>query len=165
VNVLFVCTGNVARSPAAELIFRELAAPDTRHATRSVGTGWAAVRRLTTREMAWADVVAVMERAHVAHIQQFWPDHARKVRILNVPDDYDPSEGELHAVLREKIKTLLDSLADLARRPAISASLASRTSIPEDPPRQILHSAVQTPSGAHPPPSGSARRLDDGGPS
>ena len=120
-NVLFVCTGNVARSPAAEVVFRELAGADKRHAARSVGTGWAAVRRLTTRELAWADVVAVMERAHVAHIQQFWPDHVRKVRILDVPDDYDPSEGELHAVLREKIKALLESLVDGARRPGIAA--------------------------------------------
>ena len=120
-NVLFVCTGNVARSPAAEVVFRELEGPDNRHATRSVGTGRVAVRRLTTRELAWADVVAVMERAHVAHIQQFWPDHVRKVRILDVPDDYDPSEGELHAVLREKIKALLESLVDGARRPGIAA--------------------------------------------
>ena len=120
-NVLFVCTGNVARSPAAEIVFRELAGADNRHATRSVGTGWAAVRRLTTRELAWADVVAVMERTHVDHIKQFWPDHVRKVRILDVPDDYDPSEGELHAVLREKIKALLESLVDPGRRPGITA--------------------------------------------
>ena len=119
-NVLFVCTGTVARSPAAELVFRELAGSDHRHVTRSVGTGRAAVRRLTTRELAWADVVAVMERAHVAHIREFWPDHLRKVRILDVPDDYDPSEGELHAVLREKIQTLLASLVDPARRPGDS---------------------------------------------
>jgi predicted protein tyrosine phosphatase len=121
VNVLFVCTGNVARSPAAEVVFRELAGPDKRHVTRSVGTGWAAVRRLTTRELAWADVVAVMEQTHVAHIQRFWPDHVRKVRVLDVPDDYDPSEGELHAVLRQKIQALVESLVDVARRPGISA--------------------------------------------
>jgi predicted protein tyrosine phosphatase len=116
VNVLFVCTGNVARSPAAEVVFRELAGADRRHATRSVGTGWAAVRRLTTRELAWADVVAVMERTHVDHIKQFWPDQVRKVRILDVPDDYDPSEGELHAVLSEKLQALLASVDALARR-------------------------------------------------
>jgi len=122
VNVLFVCTGNVARSPAAERVFRELAGLSSRHVTRSVGTARAAVRRLTTRELAWADVVAVMERGHLTHIERFWPDHLRKVRILDVPDDYDPSEGELHAVLREKIKALLDSLVDLAHRPGIPAS-------------------------------------------
>jgi predicted protein tyrosine phosphatase len=121
VNVLFVCTGNVARSPAAELVFRELAGSGSRHATRSVGTGHAAVRRLTTRELAWADVVAVMERDHMAHIQQYWPDHLRKVRILDIPDDYDPSEGELHALLREKLRALLGSLDDLARRSGRSA--------------------------------------------
>ena len=107
--------GNVARSPEAELVFRELAGSASLHVARSVGTARAAVRRLTTRELAWADVVAVMESAHLAQIERFWPDHLRKVRILDVPDDYDPSEGELHTLLREKIKALLESLVDAPR--------------------------------------------------
>ncbi len=71
----------------AEAIFRELTATDRRHEARSVGTGARAARRLTTRDLAWADVVAVMELAHLAEIRRHWPDHARKVRVLGVPDD------------------------------------------------------------------------------
>jgi len=104
---LFVCTGNVARSPMAEAIFGELTRGDRRHEARSAGTGGRAARRLTTRDLAWADVVAVMEASHLVAIRERWPDHARKVRVLGVPDDYDPDEPDLRALLAEKVRGLL----------------------------------------------------------
>jgi predicted protein tyrosine phosphatase len=106
VNVLFVCTANVARSPMAEAVFRELAA-DRGHRTRSAGLAPGATRRLTTRDVAWADVVAVMEDAHLAAIRRRWPRHAAKVTVLGVPDEYDPGETELRALLRERVARLL----------------------------------------------------------
>ena len=109
-KVLFVCTGNIARSPAAEAAFRELVGPAAGHETRSAGTGSAATRRLTTRELAWADVVAVMEAEHLAEIRRFWPNHARKVRVLGIPDDYDPGEELLREFVRQKVEHLLAEL-------------------------------------------------------
>src|SRR5262245_41878589 len=111
-NILFVCTENVARSPMAEAIFRQLTDGDRRHEARSAGTDARATRRLTTRDLAWADVVAVMERRHLALIRERWPDHARKVRLLGVPDDYDPEESELRALLTEKVRELLPGARD-----------------------------------------------------
>lgn len=78
-----------------------------RHETRSAGTASAATRRLTTQELAWADVAAVMEPAHLAEIRRFWPNHARKVRVLGVPDDYDPGEEPLREFVRQKVEHLL----------------------------------------------------------
>lgn len=133
-NLLFVCTKNIARSPLAEAICRDLAAeaaaPRTaasaasaaasgagpapaavpRLDVRSAGIASSAARRLTTRDMAWADVVAVMEPEHLEHIRRHWPDHAAKVRVLDVPDDYVPDEPELRELLTAKVRALLEDL-------------------------------------------------------
>jgi FlaA1/EpsC-like NDP-sugar epimerase/predicted protein tyrosine phosphatase len=109
-NVLFVCSENLVRSPVAEAIFRELVGADRRHMARSAGTASYASRRVTTRELAWADVVAVMEPAHLTAIGEHWPDHAGRALVLGVPDDYSRSELELRAVLTPKIRQLIEAL-------------------------------------------------------
>ena len=117
IKVLFVCTANVARSPMAAEIFLGLAGHDAPHAARAVGTASWAMRRLTTRDLAWADVVAVMEPRHLAEIRRHWPDHAGKVRVLDVLDDYDPGEPELRDLLTGKVKALLAELGDSPHAP------------------------------------------------
>jgi len=94
---------------AAE-IFLKLAGLDSAFAARSVGTMAEGMRRLTTRQLAWADAVAVMETRHLAEIRSLWPDQVGKVRVLAVPDDYDPGEPELRDLLTEKLKVLLAEL-------------------------------------------------------
>jgi len=115
-NVLFVCTGNVARSPMAARLFRELSRAPGRFVARSAGTDPRAPRPLTTRELAWADVVAVMEAEHLATIRQHWPDQVGKVRVLGVPDDYDPEEPALRRVLLPRVQALLGELERAAPR-------------------------------------------------
>jgi len=107
-KVLFVCTENVARSRAAETLFRELQGGTGRHEVRSVGTASHAARRLTTRDLAWADVVAVMEPRHLDAIRQHWPHHAEKVMVLEINDFFLPDEVELREALEAKIRKLLD---------------------------------------------------------
>jgi predicted protein tyrosine phosphatase len=109
-NVLFVCTHHVARSPTAAALFSELAGTTSLHVARSVGLATGASRRLTTRELAWADVVVVMEPAHLALIARRWPQQVAKVRTLDVPDDYDPGEPDLRALLTPKLRALLAEL-------------------------------------------------------
>jgi predicted protein tyrosine phosphatase len=109
-NVLFVCTENQARSPMAEGLFYELVGTDARHVARSAGIASHASRRLTTRELAWADVVVVMEERHRELIHRYWLNHVGKVLVLEVPDDYEPGESELRAMLAPKITALIEEL-------------------------------------------------------
>jgi protein-tyrosine-phosphatase len=107
-NVLFVCTENVARSRVAERLFRELQGSAGRHAVRSVGTAPHAARRLTTRDLAWADVVGVMEAGHLDIIRKYWPRYAGKIVVLGVADFFLPEEVELRQALEAKLRMLLD---------------------------------------------------------
>ncbi len=114
-NVLFVCTENIARSPMSEALFRELLGHDTRHRARAVGTASHALRRLTTRDLAWADVVAAMEETHRRVIRTRWPDHAHKVVVLDVPDHFGPGDPELRETVAPKIRALVGELDARAR--------------------------------------------------
>src|SRR2546426_12820061 len=107
-KVLFVCTENVARSRAAETLFHELQGTSARHEVRSVGTASHAARRLTTRDLAWADVVGAMESRHVEMIRRYWPHHAGKVVVLDVIDLFLPEEAELREALESKLRMLLE---------------------------------------------------------
>jgi predicted protein tyrosine phosphatase len=98
----------------AETVFRELTEGQGSCEARSAGLGAGAVRRLTTRDLAWADVVAVMEPVHLVEIRRYWPAQAGKVLVLGVPDDYDPGEPELRALLWTRIRVLADQFG-LAR--------------------------------------------------
>ena len=49
--------------------------------------------------MAWVDVVAVMESEQFAYGRRRWPDHAKKIRVLDVPDDCVPEEPEVRELL------------------------------------------------------------------
>jgi len=109
-NVLFVCTENIARSPMAAALFTELLGSDARHHARSVGVASHAKRRLTTRELAWADVVAVMEMQHLELIRMQWPDSEVKIVVLDVPDLYKPSDAALRDLLMPKIQALIEEL-------------------------------------------------------
>lgn len=108
-RVLFVCSANVARSRTAEDVFRQIAG-HRGHETRSAGTAFSAARRLTTRDMAWADLVAVMEERHLGQIRRAWPGHVQKVRVLDIPDDFNRGEVELRDVLTERIHAVLGDL-------------------------------------------------------
>ncbi len=55
-------------------------------------------------------MVAVMEPEHLAEIRRFWPHHARKVRVLGIPDDYDPGEALLREFVAQRVRDLLAEL-------------------------------------------------------
>ena len=51
-----------------------------------------------------------MEPEQAAFIRERWPGHARKVRILGIPDVYMPDDPELKDLLTQHILALLAEL-------------------------------------------------------
>jgi predicted protein tyrosine phosphatase len=105
VRLLFICTGNVARSPAAEAVIRELA-PGA-HETRSAGISPFCPRPVTDADLEWADLVGVMEPDHAVFIAERWPRLARKVRVLDVEDRYHRDDPALRALLESRLSDLM----------------------------------------------------------
>lgn len=108
-TILFVCTGNLCRSPMAEGLLRaKLARDAARRGWRVASAGTWAVdgraasehaiaemarrgieiddhrsRSVTRERMAQADLVLAMTRNHVEALESAFPDQAHKVHLLS----------------------------------------------------------------------------------
>ena len=101
-NLLFVCSKNQWRSPTAERIYQK----DVRCQVRSAGTSSKAQRRVNAKDLAWADLVFVMEKRHRALLRQRFPDEMNDVElhVLDIPDDYPFMDPELIQLLKTSIE-------------------------------------------------------------
>ena len=110
-RVLFVCALNQWRSPTAEHLYRD----DARLQVRSAGVRADARRRVSQSDLAWADVVFVMDREQKRWIQeQFRSVQLPDIRILDVPDEFTYMDPRLQAALRAAIDPEIDALLSLA---------------------------------------------------
>ncbi len=105
INVLFVCSRNQWRSPTAEKIYGS----DARVNVRSRGTTRAAARTISAGDLAWADVVMVMEDKHRKRILSDFP-HASKsapIHVLDIPDEYHFMDAELIDLLKSAVDPIV----------------------------------------------------------
>jgi len=108
-RVLFVCALNQWRSPTAEVLYRD----DPRLEVRSAGIRRGAKRRLTEKDLRWAQVIIVMERAHRQWIQnRFRATELPPIQVLDIPDDLEYMNPELQRLLRLAIDPEIASLLD-----------------------------------------------------
>ena len=106
-RLLFICSRNQWRSPTAERVFR--GRPDLE--VRSAGVSDKARRRVSERDLAWADLVLVMEKKHKRMLdQRFGRDVAREIEVLDIPDDYKAMDPELVELLEERVAEVLARL-------------------------------------------------------
>ena len=116
--ILFVCTGNICRSPTAEAVLRHLAAeeglelriasagigdwhvgsaPDERAQRHAKSRGYdlsaLRARQVSKRDFAEFDLILAMDRSHLRKLERMAPpEHRHKVRLFlpaqDVPDPY-----------------------------------------------------------------------------
>ena len=104
-RALFICTHNRLRSPTAEQVFASWPGVET----DSAGVGADADVPLSPEQLAWAEIVFVMEKAHRNRLSAKFRRHLNGKRIvcLDIPDDYDYMQPELVRLLEKKVAPFL----------------------------------------------------------
>lgn len=96
-KVLFVCNQNQNRSKTAEGLFKD------KFETKSAGLF--NEKPVTEKQLAWADVIVVMEDFQRTEIANRFPGQYIQKRILslNIPDIYLYNQQELIMLLKTKL--------------------------------------------------------------
>lgn len=112
-KLLFVCSRNQWRSPTAERIYAHAPEFDV----RSRGVSKSAVRRLTSGDIAWADVIFAMEHTHKTRIVSLYRDGGDAlgsipiIHVLNIPDEFRFMDPELIELIESAVPQGLLSFA------------------------------------------------------
>jgi len=106
-HVLFVCGRNKRRSPTAEAIFAGFPGVEV----DSAGLSDDSVSPLDADQIAWADIIFVMERGHLGRLKSRFGRHLKASRVvcLNIPDKYEFMDARLITLLKAKVTPLISS--------------------------------------------------------
>jgi predicted protein tyrosine phosphatase len=104
-RALFICSQNRLRSPTAEAVFAAWPGVET----DSAGLGGDASVPLSTEQIAWANIIFVMEKAHRTRLSMRFKAHlnGKRVICLDIPDYYEYMQPELIKLLEAKVGRFL----------------------------------------------------------
>ncbi len=103
-NILVVCGRNKKRSRTAECIFKN----DNRFSIRSAGVSPKSDRKISEKDLNWANLILVMETAHRAKISNLYRHvDLPAIEVLDIADDYEFMDEELVEMLRDRINVTL----------------------------------------------------------
>ncbi len=103
-NILVVCGRNKKRSRTAESIFKN----DNRFSIRSAGLSPKSDRKISEKDLNWADLIFVMETGQRAHLWGLYRHmELPPIEILDIPDDYEFMDEELIELLTSRINDTL----------------------------------------------------------
>ena len=107
-RLLFLCGRGRQRSPTAEQVFGHFAGVET----RSAGVSSDADEPLSAEDVAWADVIFVMERPQQAKLKRAFNTALRGKRVvcLNIADEYDYMDATLVGLLRQRVPRSVPAL-------------------------------------------------------
>ena len=140
-KVVFVCTGNICRSPMGEALLRHSLAergcnsievssvgtwayggnpamPEAVETMRALGIDMSQHRSrdVDTEEMAAADVIVVMTSVHVRELKTAIPDDMSKVLMLKELAEITPAEVPEGATPKDRLRALLTGTKPQSRR-------------------------------------------------
>ena len=112
IKVLFVCSKNQWRSPTAEAVYRD----DSRLEVRSRGTATSARQTVRAADLAWADLVLVMEDKHRSRLLAQFPGETKflQIEVLHIPDDYHFMDPELVEMIQTAAEPVIAPLVTKA---------------------------------------------------
>ncbi|MBC7890516.1 MAG: protein tyrosine phosphatase [Ferruginibacter sp.] len=105
-NILFVCSKNLSRSPTAEMIYKDHDDINV----KSAGTEPSAENKLTAENISWSDLIFVMEKKHEQTILENFPIETKQKQIivLDIGDEYKYMDDELIDKVKAKVSVYLD---------------------------------------------------------
>ncbi len=104
-NILFICSRNQWRSPTAEKIY----AKDPRMNVRSAGTSPKAKKTVNAKDIAWAELIFVMEYKHKERLKTVFGKllQYKKIIVLDIPDEYQYMNETLVELLQSSVEGYL----------------------------------------------------------
>ncbi|MCB9664968.1 MAG: methyltransferase domain-containing protein, partial [Alphaproteobacteria bacterium] len=114
VRVLFLCSRARQRSPTAAGVWNREPGVEA----RAAGTASSARRRVRAADLAWADLVLVMESRHRQQIEERYPAACAEVpvHVLEIPDTFAFEDPELVAWVREAAAPRIEAARERLRR-------------------------------------------------
>ena len=102
-KILFICNQNKNRSKTAAALFKE------EFETKSAGLY--NPKPVDEKELAWADIIVVMEDAQRTELAKRFPKSYLQKRILSfdIPDVYKYMQPELVKVIKAKINMIYEN--------------------------------------------------------
>lgn len=99
-HLLFVCSSNLDRSPAAESLFKG----NKKYEAKSCGILPHSEKVISKEDILWADKIFCMESVHRDFITQNFDEAKDKdIEILNIPNNLCRNDPKLIILLKEKI--------------------------------------------------------------
>ncbi len=98
-KVLFICSQNKYRSKVAEALF------SGRFETRSAGLHGG--KEVTKEDLAWADVIAVMEEEHRLELVKRFPMECKKKKVVSLDVVEGLPSNQLQELLERKLRDAL----------------------------------------------------------
>jgi predicted protein tyrosine phosphatase len=95
-KLLFVCEGNINRSPSFEIWFKE---HRPEYDVKSTGTSYGYPERMTKELLEWADKIFLMDLEQEMFMRRKFPEFLSKCEIIGCKDRYERESSQLYALV------------------------------------------------------------------